>query len=433
MTAFSFKGGVHPPDKKYFTEGKPITRFAPPLKVLIPMSQHIGSPCQPVVKVGDRVLKGQLIGSATGFMSVPVHSSIAGKVIAIRDFLLPNGKSSSAIEIENDFSEDSVPIQEITEYLSLSAEEIKARILAAGIVGLGGAGFPTHVKLSPPEGKVVDTILINGVECEPYLTADHRLMVERPRVIMEGVRILMKVLGLKTAYIGIELNKPDAVRSMKKVARDFPDVIVRGLNVKYPQGAEKMLIKAITGREVPPGKLPLDVGVVVHNIGTVVAVYEAIRYAKPLIERVVTVSGEKIRNPKNLLCRIGTPLADLIVECGGLKDGADRAVIGGPMMGSAIADFDFPVTKTTSGLLLLKHVSEDNEYFACIRCGRCIDVCPMGLMPSMLGLLIEKGMYQESKEYALHSCFECGACTYACPSKRPMVQLIKMAKTMVKP
>jgi electron transport complex protein RnfC len=383
--------------------------------------------------VGEKVKKGQVIGEATGFMSVPVHSSVSGKVIAIRDTVLPNGKTSLAVEIENDFSEESVPLQEVTDYLSLSSEEIKKRILAAGIVGLGGAGFPTHVKLSPPPDKKVDAILINGVECEPYLTADHRIMVERPRVIMEGLRILMKVLGLKTGYIGIELNKPDAVRAMKRASRDFPDEIVKGLHVKYPQGAEKMLIKAVTGREVPPGKLPIDVGVVVHNVGTAVAVYEAIRYAKPLIERVVTVSGEKIRKPKNLLCKIGTPLSDLIIECGGLKPGADRAVVGGPMMGSAVASFDVPVTKTTSGLLLLKHIPEDHEHMACIRCGRCIDSCPMGLMPSMLGILIEKGMYQETKEYALHSCFECGACTYACPSKRPMVQWIKMAKPMVKP
>jgi electron transport complex protein RnfC len=283
----------------------------------------------------------------------------------------------------------------------------------AGLVGMGGAAFPTHVKLSPPKEKPIDVLVINGAECEPYLTADYRLMIERPSDTIEGTKILMKILGVKKAFIGIEDNKPDAVEILKKASSGIAEITVCGLEVKYPQGAEKMLIKAAVNREVPPRALPMDVGVVVQNIGTTIAVFEAARYGKPLIERVVTVSGESINEPANLMVKIGTLVSELIKECGGFKTEAAKVISGGPMMGFAMYDLNVPVTKGTSG--------------------RCIEACAMGLMPSMLSVLSERGFYEEAKEYGLFDCFECGSCTYVCPSKRPIVQFVRLAKSMVKP
>lgn len=435
MGLATFKGGIHPPDKKTLASSSSIVQAKPPKIVIIPLSQHIGAPCNSIVSIGQELKKGEVIGEPAGFVSSPVHASVSGKVVAIGEFPNAMGRMVNSVVIENDSREEWTTLKDHPDYLNLSAEELKDKVKAAGIVGMGGAAFPTVVKLSPPKEKQIDAVLINGAECEPYLTADYRLMVEKPKEVVEGLRILMKILGVRKGYIGIENNKPDAVAKMNEAAADSPDIEVLALEVKYPQGAEKMLIKAILGREVPARALPMDVGVVVQNVGTALAIYEAARFGKPLIERVVTVTGEGITEPKNLMVRIGTKVADLIEECGGFRQGVGKVISGGPMMGFALSSLDVAVTKGTSGILVIpeEEVFHGETFGPCIRCSRCIDACPMGLMPSILSVLSEKGFYEESKEYNLFDCFECGSCAYVCPSKRPIVQLIRLAKSMVKP
>jgi electron transport complex protein RnfC len=435
MGLATFKGGIHPSDKKTLAANSPIVVSKPPKIVVIPLSQHIGAPCKPIVSIGQEVRKGEIIGEPSGFVSSPVHASVSGKVVAIAEFPNAMGRMVNSVVIENDGKEEWTSLKDNPDYMSLSPEELKEKVKASGIVGMGGAAFPTVVKLSPPKEKPIDAVLINGAECEPYLTADYRLMIEKPKEVIEGLKILMKILGVQKGYVGIENNKPDAVAKMKEAATGESGIQVLALEVKYPQGAEKMLIKAILGREVPPRALPMDVGVVVQNVGTALAIYEAARFGKPLIERVVTVTGEGIAEPKNLLVRIGTKISDLIEECGGLKEGTGKVISGGPMMGFALASLDVSVTKGTSGILVIPEsgVSHSDKFGPCIRCGRCIDACPMGLMPSMLSVLSERGFYEEAKEYNLFDCFECGSCTYVCPSKRPIVQLVRLAKSMVKP
>ena len=430
-----FKGGIHPPDKKALSADKPVAETKQPLRVVVPLSQHLGAPCKPVVAVDQEVKKGELIGEPTGFVSAPVHSSVSGKVISIGEFPNAMGRMVTSIVIENDYREEWTLLKDNPDYMNLSPEELKEKIKNAGIVGMGGAAFPTVVKLSPPKEKPIDTVIINGSECEPYLTGDYRLMIEHPKEILEGLRILMKVLGVSKGFVGIEDNKPAAIKSMKEAASGLEGIEIRPLHTRYPQGAEKMLIKAVTGREVPPRALPMDVKVVVHNTGTAYAIFEAVRYGKPLIDRVVTVSGEGINEPKNLLVKTGTLISHLIVECGGLKEEGVKVISGGPMMGFAISSLDIPVTKGTSGIVALteKEIAHAESFGPCIRCGRCIDACPMGLMPSMLSVYAEKGFYEGAKEYNLFDCFECGCCTYVCPSKRPIVQLVRLAKSQVKP
>lgn len=435
MGLATFKGGIHPPDKKTLAANSPITEAKSPKIVVIPLSQHAGAPCKPVVTIGQEVKKGEMIGEPGGFVSAPVHASVSGKVIALSEFPNAMGRMVNSVVIENDLKEEWAALKDDPNYMALPVEELKEKIKAAGIVGLGGAAFPTAVKLSPPKEKPIDVVIINGAECEPYLTADYRLMMEKPKEIVEGLKILMKVLGVTKGYVGIENNKPDAVAKMSEAVKGEAGIEVMALEVKYPQGAEKMLIKAVAGREVPARGLPMDVGAVVQNVGTALAIYEAARYGKPLIERVVTVTGEGIKEPKNLMARVGTKISELIEECGGLKDDVAKVVAGGPMMGFALSSLDVPVTKGTSGILVLPEegVVHAEDYGPCIRCGRCIDICAMGLMPSMLSILSEKGMYEEAKEYNLFDCFECGSCAFVCPSKRPIVQLVRLAKSMVKP
>jgi electron transport complex protein RnfC len=430
-----FKGGIHPPDKKELSANKPIQISKPPQRVVIPLSQHLGAPCKPIVSINQEVKRGELIGEPTGFVSAPVHSSVSGKVIAIGEFLNAMGRMVMSVVIENDGKDEWTILKDNPDYIDLPPEAIKEKIKAAGIVGMGGAAFPTVVKLSPPKEKPIDTVILNGSECEPYLTGDYRLMLEKPNEIIEGLKILMKVLGVNRAFVGIEDNKPDAVRTMKEAAEGLGNIEVCALRTKYPQGAEKMLIKTLTGREVPPRALPMDVKVVVQNVGTAFAIYEAVRYGKPLIERVVTVTGEGITNPGNMLVRIGTMVSDLIEECGGLKDEKLKVISGGPMMGFSIPSLDIPVTKGTSGILALPEgeIVHAEDFGPCIRCGRCLDVCPMGLMPMMLSIYAEKGQYEGAKEYNLFDCFECGSCAFVCPSKRPIVQLVRLAKSQVKP
>jgi len=434
MGLATFKGGIHPPDKKIFSANSPIAASKPPKIAVIPLSQHIGAPCNAIVTIGQEVKKGEVVGEPAGFVSSPVHASVSGKVVAIGEFPNAMGRMVNSVVIENDGKEEWTALKDNPDYMSLPPEALKEKVKAAGIVGMGGAAFPTVVKLSPPKEKQIDAVLINGAECEPYLTADYRLMVERPKEVIEGLKILMKILGVQKGYVGIENNKPDAVAKMKEAASGS-GIEVLALEVKYPQGAEKMLIKAILGREVPPRALPMDVGVVVQNVGTALAIYEAARFGKPLIERVVTVTGEGIAEPKNLMVRIGTKISDLIEECGGFKDGVGKVISGGPMMGFALSSLEVAVTKGTSGILVMpeERVFHADEFGPCIRCGRCIDACAMGLMPSMLSVLSERGFYEEAKEYNLFDCFECGSCTYVCPSKRPIVQFVRLAKSMVKP
>ncbi len=436
MALATFKGGVHPPDKKELSKDAPITSASAPDRVVIPLSQHIGAPCKALVEIGQEVKVGQPVGTAEAFVSAPVHASVSGKVIAIGEFPNAMGRMVPSVVIENDKQESWVELSETQDYLSLPPDEIKKKIRDAGIVGMGGAAFPTAVKLSPPKEKPIDVVILNGAECEPYLTADYRLMLEKPKEIIEGLKILMKALGVKKGLVGIENNKPDAVAKMKEAAAGVEGLEVHALEVKYPQGAEKMLIDALTGRKVPSkGGLPMDIGVVVQNVGTAVAIYEAVRFGRPLTERVVTVTGEGITKPGNLMVKIGTPVSHLIKECGGPKGEAAKIVSGGPMMGFAIFSEEVAVTKGTSGILVLPEgeVVHAAEFKPCIRCSRCIDVCPMGLMPSMLSVLSEAGMYEECKEYDLFDCFECGTCSFVCPSKRPIVQLVRLAKSQTKP
>jgi electron transport complex protein RnfC len=431
----TFRGGIHPPDKKELSKDRPIELTKPPKRVVIPVVQHLGAPCKLAVSIGQEVKKGEVVGTPEGFVSAPVHSSVSGKVTAIGEFPLPTGRMVTSVIIENDGNEEWTALKDNPDYLSLTPDELRAKVKDAGLVGMGGAAFPTHVKLSPPKEKPMDVVIINGAECEPYLTADYRLMLERPVDIIEGLKVLMKILGVTKGFVGIENNKPDAVEAMKKAASGESHIEVCALEVKYPQGAEKMLIDAIVQRQVPPRGLPMDVGVLVHNVGTAIGVYEAARYGKPLIERVVTVSGEAISQPRNLLVKIGTLVSQLVEECGGLTSGVAKVISGGPMMGFALYSLDVPVTKGTSGILALPEegIVHAEDFGPCIRCGRCIDICPMGLMPAILSVYAERGFYEEAKQYNLFDCFECGCCTFVCPSKRPIVQLVRLAKSQVKP
>lgn len=427
----TFGGGVHPPEAKKWTYQKSIEILPPPSIVVIPLQQHIGRPSKPIVKVGDTVKIGDALSEADGFVSVPVHASISGTVTKIEPRPHPLGIDVQSVIIENDDEETfNSSILDKPATASLSAEEIKKQINAAGIAGMGGATFPTHVKLSPPPDKKIDTFILNGAECEPYLTSDHRLMLEQPKEILIGVTLIMQAIGCKTGYIGIENNKPDAIKRMREIieAEGF-NLKVLGFQVKYPQGAEKQLIKATTNREVPSGGLPMDVGALVQNVGTAKAVYDAIMLHKPLYERVVTVTGSGIKAPKNVLARIGTPFSDLLKFCGGLTEDAVKVLNGGPMMGIAQFSLDVPVIKGTSGILVLdEKQGKISPESACIRCGRCVDACPMGLMPNMLGTLVEYEKFDDAKDYGVLDCIECGSCTYICPAKRHLIHYIKYGK-----
>ncbi len=428
--AKSFRGGVHPDDRKRYTAAKPIETAPLPPKVIIPTRQHIGAPCAPVVKVGDLVKKGQVIAEAQAFVSSPIHATLSGKVVEIADYPHPVFGFATAVVIENDGADqwlEGLPLSR--DWRALEAGDLKNIIRQAGIVGMGGATFPTHVKLAPPAEKPIDTFILNAAECEPYLTADHRVLLEFTERVIAGVLITMKVLGVSKGFIGIEENKPDAIAALSEATKGTA-IEVLPLKTKYPQGAEKTLIKVICEREVPSGGLPMDVGVVVQNVGTVVAIADAVEKGLPLVERVVTVTGGAVAEPKNLLLRIGDTFAHAVELCGGFNEAPAKLIMGGPMMGMAQGRLDVPIIKGTSGILALAaaDVNAGREK-PCIRCGRCVDACPMGLVPSMLSILGQRGLYQVAKEeYDLLDCVECGSCVYACPAKRNIVHYVKYLK-----
>lgn len=429
--AKSFHGGIHPDDRKRYTASKPIEVAPIPAKVIIPVRQHIGAPCSPIVKVGDLVKKGQVIAEAQAFVSSPIHASTSGKVVEIAEYPHPVFGVCTAVVIESDGQDEWVeglPLQR--DWKTIEVTELKDIIRQTGMVGMGGATFPTHIKMAPPADKEIHTFILNGAECEPFLTADHRVMLEQSDRIVTGVQITMKILGVRKGYIGIEENKPDAIAALTKACNGVDGLEVITLQTKYPQGAEKTLISVICGTDVPSGGLPMDVGVVVQNVGTVVAIADAVEKGIPLIERVTTVTGGAVAEPKNIRFRIGTTFAAAVELCGGFNEKPAKVIMGGPMMGMAQRTVDVPIIKGTSGILALS--AADVNYGpekACIRCGRCVEACPMGLVPSMLSILSERGAHAVAKsEYDLLDCVECGSCVYVCPAKRNMVHYIKLSK-----
>jgi electron transport complex protein RnfC len=432
MKTVTFSRGVHPRYEKDRTKGLPVKPLTAPGEVVIPLSQHIGAPARACVEKDADVLCGQVIGEPGGFVSAFVHSSVSGKVKAVEPRPSMAGPSVISVVIENDGQDRFADFKGLGKgWIDSKIDDLRERIRKAGIVGMGGAAFPTHVKLSPPADKPIDTAMANGAECEPYLTSDHRTMLERPEDVIEGLAIVQKVLGAGRAIIGIEKNKPDAVETISKAARAF-DIEVVQLEVKYPQGAEKQLIDACLGRQVPSGGLPMDVGVVVQNVGTAAAIADAVVRGKPLIERVVTVTGSGIDEASNLLVRIGTKVEHAIAACGGIKGDLGKLISGGPMMGIAQYTDEVPVTKGTSGLLLLSKDEVDPEGPGpCIRCGRCVRACPMGLPPTEIATYSARKMLDKAEEAGALDCIECGSCAFECPARIVLVQEIRLGKAAI--
>ena len=432
MKTFSL-GGVHPPENKMASKAA-IEVLPLPKRVLIPTHQSLSPPSIPVVKKGDLVKVGTLIARGEGFFSSNIHSSVSGKVFKIDNVIVASGyrKSCVIIDVDGDEWESTIDNSpDIKKQISLSKEEIIAKTNEMGIVGLGGATFPSHVKLSPRDK--IEYLIINGVECEPYLTADHRVMLEKAEECCIGIQILMKALDVKKALVGIENNKPDAVAHMQEVASKFDGIEVFPLKVKYPQGAEKQLIKALIGREVPSGQLPSTVGCVVNNIGTAFAVYEAIQKNKPLFERVVTVTGKKVSKPSNLLVRVGTQTKELIDFAGGLPDDTGKIINGGPMMGAAITSIDAPIAKGSSGILMMtKKEAKRMKSAPCIRCAKCVSACPMGLEPYLLSILSVQERFEDVENENVLDCIECGSCQYTCPSGQQLLDNVRVGKDKVR-
>lgn len=432
MGKVTFKKGIHPPTNKEYTAASPIEEMPLPAQVVLPLGQHIGTPAKPLVTVGAEVATGQKIAEANGVVSVPLHASISGKVVAIEPRPHVCGQLVPAIVIESDGADRLAPDLKVHGNLEArSAADIRDLMKAAGLVGMGGAAFPTHVKYCPPEGKQVDYVLLNGAECEPFLTCDHRLMVEKADEVLLGLQAFMKAVGAPRGVIGVEANKPDAIAALEKAAVGLP-VTILPLQVKYPQGEEKMLIYAATRRVVPSGGLPIAVGVIVNNVATAAAFGRYLRQGLPLIERIVTVTGKGVKNPKNLRVRIGTLVEDVINYCGGFLEPPGRIIMGGPMTGPAIYRLDLPVMKGTSGLVVQTRAEVDKPHvLPCIRCGKCIEACPYNLLPNFLGDYAEHEKLEEAEKYGVFDCRECGACAYICPSRRPLLQLIKNAKQQI--
>ncbi len=425
----TFRGGVRLSEQKEPTEGKKIRDLPPPPRVVIPLAQNAGAPPRPVVEKGQAVEEGEVIAIPSGPVSSTLHASVTGKVIAIEEFPVSAGPPAPAVEIETDPGASS---RRLLPPLAVpTPEEIRSRALEAGVVGLGGAGFPTQVKLSPPAGTEIDCAIINAAECEPFLTVDYRVMLEEGPKVLDGLKLVMAAVGAEEGIIAIEANKMDAFYKLQSLVHREKNIRVELLQVKYPQGGEKQLIAALLGREVPSGGLPSAVGCVVQNVSTAAALSAAVREGKPLIERVVTVSGPDLKKPGNFRVRIGTPISILVEAAGGLPEGELKVVSGGPMMGVALAGLDEPVVKGTSGILVLPAVHRPRN-LPCLRCGDCLRTCPMGLVPSDLGTLVERERWAEFKERGGLDCIECGCCAYSCSAGRDLVQLIKLGKAAVK-
>lgn len=433
MGLLTFKRGIHPPHGKKLSQEKNIETLLPKGDLVFPMSQHIGAPCEPVVKKGDRVLVGQKIGEAMAFVSSPIHSSVSGTVKNVCPMPHPNGGKVMSVVIENDHQyEEAETLVPHSDYSKLTRDELVKIIKDAGMVGMGGACFPTHIKLTPPEDKKIDSIIINAAECEPYLTCDYRMMLEKADEIITGIKIILQLFPGVTAYIGIEDNKPQAIKIMAEAAKAASNIEVKTVKTKYPQGAEKQLIYAITGREVPSGKLPADAGCVVQNVDTAYEIYNAVVNGKPLTERVVTVTGEAVKNPKNFRVKFGTSLTELIEAADGFNEDPVKIISGGPMMGTALSTLELPVIKGTSGLLCLTaKQAELPEESNCIRCGKCVEACPMFLIPSKLNAQVVKGDYEGFEENHGMDCIECGCCSFACPAKRHLTQTCRQGKRTI--
>jgi electron transport complex protein RnfC len=429
------RGGIHPSEYK-LTASEAIKYLPVPESVVIPVSQHLGAPAEIVVKRGDFVKTGQLIAKASGRISSNIHSSVSGIISKTDNITDISGCRQTAvfITVEGDEWLDTIDRSEaIIRDIKLSSEEIRNRCFESGVVGMGGAAFPSHVKLTVPEGKKCDVLLINGVECEPYLTSDHRLMVERGEQVLTGVSILMKALDTNKAMIGIENNKSDAIAILERLSQSFEGITVHPLKVKYPQGAEKQLIKALINREVPSGHLPIDIGTVVQNVATAFAVYEAVQKNKPLFERVVTITGKPVGQPGNYMVRIGTPTSKLIEAAGGIPDDTGKIVNGGPMMGKAMNNFESPIMKGTSGIVFIPQTEAGRlPVKACIRCAKCVTACGNSLEPFLLMTLAEKGFFEKLEFERINDCMECGSCSFVCPARRPVLDYIRLGKSEVK-
>jgi len=430
----TFRHGVHPPDSKSLTEHVPVRRMPFPSRIVLPLRQHAGKPAVPLVAVGDRVERGDKVAESDGFVSVPIHASAAGEVVGIDWWPHPDGTMCESIIIDvEEFSAQIPRPRTIPEWDGLSAEEIRKAVQRAGVVGLGGAAFPTHVKLAPPPDHEIEWLLVNGAECEPYLTTDHRTMVEYPERVHAGIRIMMRCLGVKRAVIGVEQNKPDAIEALRATLPTDIDVVVQPLVVKYPQGAEKMLIHVVTGREVPSGKLPMHVGAVVQNVGSIATIAEVFETGLPLIERIVTVTGPGVVRPANLIVPVGTPLQDVLDVCGGITEDAAEIVFGGPMMGSSQPDMRTPLIKGTTGVVVLTRAEVKPKHtYPCIKCGHCLDACPVFLNPSDLGLLAQAGRYEDMRTAHLMDCMLCGCCSYVCPSNIPLSQMFSLSRNALR-
>lgn len=427
----TFKGGIHPEDMKAATCKKPIVDLPASKEMVYPLQQSLGVPAVPCVEIGDRVLMGQKIAEAGGFVSAHIHSAVSGTVTAIEPRMTVSGIKMNSIIIENDELDEFCDSIKPLDWRKLSPKEIVDAVREAGVVGLGGATFPTHIKLSPPEGKKIEYVIINGAECEPYLTSDHRAMLETPEEIIEGMKIMLKVFGLKVAYIGIEINKPDAIKKIAEFAEKEKDVEIKvvKLKTKYPQGSEKHLIKAVTGKEVPSGKLPVDAGAVVDNIDTCAAIGRVFMYGAPLLKRIVTVSGDCIQNPSNFRVRIGTNVQDVIEKCGGFVKPAAKIIIGGPMMGVAISDVDIPIIKGSAGILgFSADMVAKKKVQNCLRCGKCVEGCPMNLLPNVLKDAAMRDDLETLNKLGAMDCIQCGSCTYVCPAEQTPLQYIRTGK-----
>ena len=432
--AKTFRHGIHPDDYKELSRDRAIERMPFVDEYVLPLSQHLGAPSRPVVKVGDKVYRGQLLAEPVGYISTSLHSSVAGRIKAIELRHHPSGKMVESMVIERDpYSPQTLINQYSLEWENLSPEELLYIVQHGGFVGLGGAAFPTHVKLTVPEGKHAEFFIVNGVECEPYLTSDHRLMLENEQPIFLGIRIAQRILGVDRVYLGIESNKPDAIAHLRKTLPPDLNCEIVPLQTKYPQGAEKMLTEAVLNREIPSGKLPIDIQVIVNNIGTLASIGQLFQLNQPLIERIVTVTGPGINRPSNLLVPIGTKLSDVLEYCGGLKENTLQILFGGPMMGAPQLHLDVPIMKGTSGILCLTDVEvQEREEYPCIRCLRCVDACPVYLNPSRLGALAKVRQYEEMMDYHILDCMECGSCSYVCPSNIPLVQRFRVAKALLR-